>query len=82
MTEVFKGDGSFLFSQWHSNQTNYSSGEWQIKNGLLILTLTNATGLKSNGHPIDTVRFKIIHVDAHYLTCVIGRQTNTVSRSR
>ena len=80
MTEVFKGDGSFLFSQWHSNQTNDFSGKWQIKNGFLTLTLTNSTGPRPDGHPGDTVRFKIVHVDAHNLTCVMGRQTNTMSR--
>ena len=80
MTEEFKSGGSFLFSQWHSNQTNNFSGEWQIKNGLLILTLTNATGPRTDGDVGDTVRFKIIHVDAHHLTCVMGRQTNTMNR--
>jgi hypothetical protein len=44
------------------------------------LTLTNATVSGPGGHLGDTVRFKIVQVDAHYLTCVMGRQTNIVSR--
>ena len=47
MTEEFRGDGSFLFSKRNSNQTNDFSGEWQIKNGFLILSLKNATGPSS-----------------------------------
>ena len=80
MTEVFKDDGSFLFSQWHSNQTNAFSGTWQVKNGFLSMTLTNATAPGSNDHAGDSVSFKIVRVDAHHLTCVMGRDTNTVSR--
>jgi hypothetical protein len=80
MTEEFNGDGSFLFSKRNSNQTNDFSGEWQIKNGFLILSLKNATGPSPDGHPGDTVSFKIVHADTHYLTCVMGQKTNTLSR--
>ena len=80
MTEEFKPDGSFLFSSRHSNQTNNYMGKWQIRDEFMILTLTNSSGPKPDGHSGDTVRFQIIHIDAHHLTCVMGRQTNTISR--
>jgi len=80
---TINSDGSFTSKMWyqnlHPNQTNTWSGTWQISDGVFIVTCT-----RSNDVPVASVSHcKIIHLDAHDLTCEIDYLANgTISYRR
>ena len=75
-------DGSFSESIGHSNALVTYQGTWFVKDGELVMTVTNAHGTGNHGaEPVGSVdRCKIIHVDDHQFICEAGGHTNTLSR--
>ena len=71
----FAQDGSY--SQGHLAQFG---GIWQVKDGDLILTLTNyPPGSPPRGHIIP-MKIRIIQVDDNHLVCAENTTTNTWKR--
>jgi hypothetical protein len=77
-------DGSFV-SKFSVIRTNIPSeliyqGTWQVKDGVLITTITNVDGLEPHD-PVGKIRnIKIIHMDEHEMTYLIDGQTITARR--
>jgi len=74
-------DGSWLFSGLRS-----PTGTWQVKNDLLVLTVTNSSPVVSaivGGHSVvgSAFQFKIIQVDEHQLIYYDGYRTNAMTRN-
>ena len=73
-------NGSFSQSLGHVSALVKYQGTWQVKEGELVLTFTNALG--AEGHPPDSAlvgrvhRCKIMHVDDHQLVFRSSVDTN------
>lgn len=79
-TESFNSDAGFLFRVRTSTHTNDYAGIWQIKDTVMTVAITNASGSDPEIQTGDTLQFNIIHVDAHHLSYMIRGQTVTCSR--
>jgi len=75
-------DGSFSESFGHSNALVTYQGTWLVKDGELVMTVTNAHGTGNHGvEPVGSVdRCKIIHVDEHQFIYEASGHTITLSR--
>ena len=76
----FASDGSFVAATQKPSETHSSAGVWQVRDGVLIETFTNASNVS---HPIDAVvRYRIIAVDSHKFMreYVSPSATTTLSR--
>lgn len=73
---VFNSNGSFS----SGGGVNHYTGTWQINGAILTLTLTNSTGPHPDGQIGETVHCKIIHVDSHRLSYMVGGQTVRLER--
>jgi hypothetical protein len=70
-TTVFNPDGSYSSSWVNKGQTNdYANyaGTWQIRDGMMVMTLTNVSSSDHLAKIGDVRIFKIIHVDGHNLS--------------
>ena len=73
-------DGSFSDTIYSKGRTNFFAGTWQVNDGFLILTLTNAVPADSH-EPIGSVRrLEVVHVDEHQLVCGPAGHTITFKR--
>ena len=79
-TESFNTDASFLIKERTSTQTNDYAGTWQIKDTVMTLTFTNATGSAPEVQAGNTIDFKIIRMDAHHLSYTVNGVTNSCNR--
>ena len=77
---VWKPDGSFTASYHYARGTVTFTGTWQIKDGVLISTITNAVGPEPHVAVGTVGRAKITAVDAHTLVYEAKGQTNILSR--
>jgi len=83
---VFYADGSFHFTNSYvSNNTMLkwaSDGMWDVKDGFLIMTVTNSMAVNTDEKPLpgQTSRRKINFVDEHNLAC--GDQEHGASYHR
>jgi hypothetical protein len=83
-TITVASDGSFV-SKFSVIRTNIPSelvyqGIWQIKDGVLIATITNVDGLEPHAPLGQIDKMKIIHMDEHEMTYLIDSQTMTARR--
>jgi hypothetical protein len=66
-TTVYNPDGSFLIMKQKPNESQVSSGIWQIKDGFLTMTFTNSS-ITNHNSPIGmALRYHIVHLDSHEL---------------
>jgi hypothetical protein len=82
-TRTISPDGSFSTTIGRSNALVTYQGTWLVRDGELVMTVTNAHGTGSHGaaSPVGSVdRCKIIHVDAHQFIYESGGLTNILSR--
>jgi hypothetical protein len=63
MSFIITSDGSF--SSARPSHHNAYEGTWLIKDGVLITTVTNATGTNLTVKAGDVRDFKIVHLDDH-----------------
>jgi hypothetical protein len=77
-TIALSPEGSFEITR--KSDTNIFAGTWLIKDGGLIMTLTNAPVI--NGHSLagGVARCKIISMDAHKIVYSSGGRDVTLSR--
>jgi hypothetical protein len=74
-TMAFAPDGSFVIAK--KSDTRTLTGAWQIKDGDLILTVTNINGNSQAGNVIQS---KILSMDAHQFVYNSAGRTATLSR--
>jgi hypothetical protein len=73
-------NGGYTLVAREPNRTNLFAGTWQIRNGVFILTLTNAPAAPG-GSRVGTVElYTIEFVDDHQLVCQQCGQTITLTR--
>ena len=73
-------DGSFSESFSSKSGTNIFDGTWQVSDGFLIFTVTNASGTHPGTAIGSEERYKIIRADAHQLVYEMNGQTITLNR--
>ena len=74
-TRVFSSDGSFSTIIGHPNALVTYQGTWLVKDGELVMTLTNAQGTGSHqaGSSVgDIDRIRIVQVDEHQFSYAEG----------
>jgi hypothetical protein len=79
-TMTFTSDGSFSTILRKPDHTNSFAGTWQIRDRVLIMTLTNAPAIKGRSLVGGVERYNIIHVDDHEFLYEESGQTHTLSR--
>ena len=81
-TRTISSDGTFSESLGHRSVLVTYQGTWLVKNGGLVMTVTNAQGTGNHAAgPVGGVdRCQIIQVDDHQFISETGGHTNTWSR--
>ena|ERR1017187_3622344 len=80
VTMTFTPDGNFSTLWLSPRRTNIFEGTWQIRDGIVIFTTTNASGTEPHAPVSDVGRAKIIHVDDHQLVYTSDEQTISLGR--
>jgi VCBS repeat-containing protein len=79
-TMTIAPDGSWSNMVLNSNLTNFYSGTWQLKDGVIIMTLTNTSVSDESSTIGRTKQYNVIHVDDHHFVYELSGETNTLSR--
>ena len=77
-TMAFAPNGSFVIAK--KSDTNIFAGTWQIKDGDLIMTLTNAPIIHGHSLAGGVTRCKIVSMDAHQFVYSSAGRAVTLSR--
>jgi hypothetical protein len=82
-TTTISRDGTFSFVRtWNQRpHTNTYAGTWKIKNGVMLMTLTNRSGRNPNVPAwVGPLEAKIIQLDDHQLVEVFEGETIKLTR--
>jgi len=80
-TKIISSDGSFSTIVGIPNALSTSQGTWLVKDGELVLTVTNVQLISAHRtfSPMGEIhRTKIVHVDDHQFSYVEAGRTNTL----
>jgi hypothetical protein len=83
-TRTISSDGNFTTSIGRRSALVTYQGTWQVRDGELVMTVTNAQGMGQHraGSPVGSIdRIKIIHVDDHQWIYESEGHTNILTRS-
>ena len=79
-TITFAPGGSFSRLLRKAGHTDSFTGTWQIKDRVLLMTITSASDARSGPLIGGVESWNIVRVDDHHLVYEQSRQTNTLSR--
>jgi hypothetical protein len=77
---TYTPDGSFSIISRKPSHTNFFAGTWQIRDRVLIMTLTNAPVVKGRSLVGGIERYSIVYADDHQLICNQDGQTISLTR--
>jgi hypothetical protein len=79
-TMTIAPDGSWSNMALNANLTNFYAGTWQLKDGVIIMTLTNTSVSDESSSVGHTKQYNVIHVDDHQFIYELSGVTNTLNR--